>query len=255
MLDVLRPVPKKRTVRLKTKKGVLFKSLSHGERLVFYLSSLFVGVGVIYGAYLYQPLAWVVGIYIMHTVAPEAVSAPQLAKTGYLPLPPPTTMPVLPVATSAPLATPTPFDTTFKIRIAKIVASADVVENVDTQSKVAYTEALKNDRIAHALGSNLPGEGKNTMIYLFAHSSEQSISAIRKNAVFYLLDTLKNGDEIEINYHGTYAKYRMFDRKVISAGDTTYFGYKDPSKEVLILQTCWPLGTNWKRLLVLAERV
>jgi hypothetical protein len=41
MLDVLRPVPKKRTVRLKTKKGVLFKSLSHGERLVFYLSSLF----------------------------------------------------------------------------------------------------------------------------------------------------------------------------------------------------------------------
>ena len=34
-----------------------------------------------------------------------------------------------------------------------------------------------------------------------------------------------------------------------------YLNYKEEGKELLILQTCWPLGTDWKRLLIFAERV
>ena len=33
-----------------------------------------------------------------------------------------------------------------------------------------------------------------------------------------------------------------------------YGVYYHPEKEILILQTCWPIGTDWKRLLVYATR-
>ena len=43
--------------------------------------------------------------------------------------------------------------------------------------------------------------------------------------------------------------------KIVTAKEFEYLTYSDSNKEVLILQTCWPIGTNWKRLLVFAQRL
>ncbi len=90
---------------------------------------------------------------------------------------------------------------------------------------------------------------------MFAHSSEQSISAVRNNPVFYLLGDMNTDDRIFADYNGKIFEYRVYDKKVVKASDTQYLDFADPSREVLILQTCWPIGTNWNRLLIFGELV
>lgn len=114
---------------------------------------------------------------------------------------------------------------------------------------------MESNKIAHSNYSALPGNGKGSTTYLFAHSTQQSIQTVRKNSVFYLLGELGENDKILINYQGTNIEYKVYMKKVISANESEYLTYSDANREVLILQTCWPLGTNWKRLLVFAERI
>jgi LPXTG-site transpeptidase (sortase) family protein len=89
------------------------------------------------------------------------------------------------------------------------------------------------------------------------------------NAVFYLLNKLETGDEVWMDYLGKRYKYRVEGKEVISASDERYLkmldgvptkveksdGNTDAGKQTLVLQTCWPPGTTWKRLLVKAELV
>ena len=92
-------------------------------------------------------------------------------------------------------------------------------------------------------------------MYIFAHSTTQSLLGARQNAVFYLLGELEEEDEVDVFYEGAKYTYRIYDKMVVSSKETTYLDYRDENKEILILQTCWPVGTNWKRLLVLAEKI
>ncbi len=231
MLDLLRVVPKKRTVILKAKKGILFSNPSVLGKSIFYLGTALFFVSLTYLAYLYQPLGVaLVSYYTKPTVSSDKILAE----------PTPTMMPVE--------------DRRFLVSIPKISAENEIVPKVDVQSKSSYMEVLKSGKIAHALGSFLPGDGLGKSIYLFAHSTEQEFSMVRKNSVFYLLDKLENFDMVYIRYQGGDFKYRVFDKKIVSAQEAEYLSYSDPSREVLILQTCWPLGTNWKRLLVFAQK-
>jgi LPXTG-site transpeptidase (sortase) family protein len=92
------------------------------------------------------------------------------------------------------------------------------------------------------------------MIYLFAHSTQQGWSMSRKNAVFYLLGELENGDVIFINYNGQIYTYKVYQKKIFKPEEADILGYNEKDKEVLLLQTCWPIGTDWNRLVVFAER-
>jgi len=114
---------------------------------------------------------------------------------------------------------------------------------------------LKSNVIAHSSLSSLPGSGMGSTVYLFAHSSQQGVLAARDNSVFYLLGELQEGDDIFVNYKGKIFTYRVYTQEIISAKDSEYLKYVDPEKEILILQTCWPIGTNWQRLLVFADRI
>jgi LPXTG-site transpeptidase (sortase) family protein len=75
----------------------------------------------------------------------------------------------------------------------------------------------------------------------------------RYNAVFYLLHKLEVGDKIEIVYQGTLYKYSVEKKEILTAHDLKYF---DPGvrEERLVLQTCYPPGTAWKRMVVVAKR-
>lgn len=142
-------------------------------------------------------------------------------------------------------------DPHFSLIIPSIGASGKIVSLVDPNNQTEYLDALKNG-IAHAKGTAYPGQGKT--IYLFAHSTDTSINFARYNAIFYLIKELRNNDEIEMYYEGKKYTYQVFDKKIVSPTDVSYLNEQNPTEQ-LILQTCYPPGTTWKRLLVFAKKV
>ncbi len=143
----------------------------------------------------------------------------------------------------------------YMIQIPKIMAISEVVEGVSPYDQAEYKKVLKTDVVAQAKGSSPPGSGKGKTNYIFAHSTRQGLDMVSKNAVFYLLGELQAGDKIFISYGGNDFTYRVMRKMIVSAKEISYLNYSDPERETLILQTCWPIGTDWQRLIVLAELI
>lgn len=143
-----------------------------------------------------------------------------------------------------------PIDTLFSIMIPKIGANATITPNVDASDKNAFLPVLQHS-VAHAKGSSLPdGDGS---VYLFAHSTDNFWDVGRYNAVFYLLKELQGGDSIVLFYNNKRYDYTVSEKKIIDPSDVSYLINSLKSPKQLILQTCWPPGTTWKRLLVIAK--
>lgn len=140
-------------------------------------------------------------------------------------------------------------DENYSVYIPKIGAVAKVVPSVDTNNKKVYLEALKLG-VAEAAGLAHPGEKGTT--FLFAHSAAP-IDFARYNAVFYLLDKLAIDDRIEVVYKGKLYKYSVTSVQRLAPSDTRYLRPQN-DEELLVLQTCWPPGTTWKRLVLTARR-
>lgn len=144
-----------------------------------------------------------------------------------------------------------PKDTDFSILIPKIGASSKVFPNVDPSSEKAFLPVLQNG-IAHAEGTVFPGMPGN--IYLFAHSADNFWDVGRYNAVFYLLKDLMVGDEVVVFFENRRHNYRVFESRIVDPSEVSFLTKSQESgTEVLILQTCWPPGTTWKRLMVFAK--
>lgn len=135
----------------------------------------------------------------------------------------------------------------FFIKIPKLELTAKIIPNVNPVSKSEYLPALKKG-VAHAQGSYFPGE--NGLVYLFAHSTDYAFNIKNFNALFYDLNKLNPGDQISLNYKGKFFNYQVMEKKIVAADDLS--DLKNLGQERLILQTCWPPGTTWKRLLVIA---
>ncbi|OGD88828.1 hypothetical protein A2693_02200 [Candidatus Curtissbacteria bacterium RIFCSPHIGHO2_01_FULL_40_12] len=142
-----------------------------------------------------------------------------------------------------------PKDPNFSIIVEKIGADAAVIPNVDASNKTVYTEALKRG-VAHALGTAFPGQPG--VSYLFAHSTDTIFNVPRFNAVFYLLKDMVVGDKVVLFFAGRRYDYVVTETKITSAEDVSYFTMRT-SEQILVLQTCYPPGTTWKRLLVIAK--
>lgn len=148
-----------------------------------------------------------------------------------------------------PLVGITPVNRSFSIVIPKINANSPVVANVDAGKQDVYDEALKHG-VAHAAGTAYPGDTGN--VFLFAHSAGNFWDVAHYNAVFYLINNLVSGDEIDVFFNGKRYLYTVFDKKTVGANDTAYFSPKSDFP-LLTLQTCWPPGTTLNRLLVFAR--
>lgn len=230
MLDFFRLVPKKRTVKIKSKKGIIFNNPSGRKKYVFYVGNLVILVAIGYLTYLYWPLAKsIVNYNTRNTKTTENVNIQQEIAIQ-------------------------PANGDFSISIPRIGAFAKIQKNVSPFDKKEYLPVLEKDLVAQAKDSSLPGQ-KGRAIYLFAHSTKQGVQMVRNNAVFYLLGELKQNDPIFINYNGKVYGYRVYAQKIVNASEVGYLNYSEDGKEILILQTCWPIGTDWKRLLVFAERI
>jgi LPXTG-site transpeptidase (sortase) family protein len=143
-----------------------------------------------------------------------------------------------------------PVDDQFGIVIPKISANAKVIADVDPNDSKVYQKAL-TEGVAQASGSALPDEPGN--VFLFSHSGQDFLEANRYNAVFYLLGKMEVGDEIFIFYQTQKMSYKVREKKVVAATDVQYMA-KESQKNTLTLMTCWPAGTTWKRLIVIAEK-
>ncbi len=145
-----------------------------------------------------------------------------------------------------------PVDTEFSVVIPKIGANEKITPNVDPSNEGEYLDALKHS-VAHAKGSALPGLGGTT--YLFAHSADNFWDIGRYNAVFYLLKDLTIGDEISVFFDNKRHNYTVYDKKIVDPSEVNYLAANIGQGERIILQTCWPPGTAWKRLLIFAKPV
>ncbi len=143
-----------------------------------------------------------------------------------------------------------PVDTNFGILIPKIEANAPIVTEVDPYDSNIYQRELARG-VAHAKGTGLPGENKT--MFLFAHASGDITMARRYNSIFYLLNKMEPSDEITIYYRGAPHKYQVTQVKTVNPDAVDYL--ENNSDADLILMTCTPPGTTWKRLLVLATLV
>jgi len=144
-----------------------------------------------------------------------------------------------------------PKDPNFSIIVEKIGADAPIIANVDPSNKQVYMDALRRG-VAHALGTSFPGQSGVT--YLFAHSTDTIFNVPRFNAVFYLLKDLVPGDRIVIFFDSKRFDYIVSETKITEPEDVSYFTMQT-AEQILVLQTCYPPGTTWKRLLVIAKPV
>ena len=127
------------------------------------------------------------------------------------------------------------------IYIPKINAMAPIIKNVDPWDKQKYEIALKKG-VAQA---------KDNPNYYFAHSSLDPWEMTRVNSAFLRLNQLNSGDEIIIYQNGE-KKYQVVDKKEVWPNEIAYL---KKESELLILQTCTPVGTSLKRLLVFAKQL
>lgn len=145
----------------------------------------------------------------------------------------------------------TPKDPNFSIIVEKIGADAPIIANVDPTNRAAYDDALRRG-VAHALGTSLPGQPGVT--YLFAHSTDTIFNVPRYNAIFYLLREMVAGDRIVVFFNNRRYDYRVIETKITEPNDVSFFTLKT-QEQILVLQTCYPPGTSWKRLQVVAKPV
>ncbi len=138
----------------------------------------------------------------------------------------------------------------FILSIPKIKAEGIVKKNIDPFNQNEYKLALK-DGIAHAKGSFLPGE--NGTIFLFAHSSGLPWEITHYNTIFLRLGELHKGDDIQLQYEGEVYQYKVRETKEVWPSEVNFL--LETEKEQLILQTCTPVGTDLKRLLIFADEV
>ncbi len=144
-----------------------------------------------------------------------------------------------------------PKDTYFSILIPKVGANQKVFPNVDPNNEQEFLPILYKG-VAHAKGTVFPGMKGN--IYLFAHSSDNFWDVGRYNAIFYLIKDLAAGDDIVLFFENRRHNYKVTETKVLDGSEVSYLVESQKGKEeTVILQTCWPPGTTWKRLVVLAK--
>ena len=144
-----------------------------------------------------------------------------------------------------------PLSTEFGVVIPKILANVAVSEDVNPANPEIYQNILRQaGGVAHAAGSAVPGE--DGVVYIFGHSTDSNFNVARFNAVFYLLRKLEADDLIIVYYRGKDYRYRVKYKKVVDPTDLSDITNVSSPRR-LVLQTCWPPGTTWKRLLIVAE--
>lgn len=121
------------------------------------------------------------------------------------------------------------------------------------QARVLIGGEDLNKSLIHYGGTGLPGEYGNTVI--FGHSIlPQFYDPKNYKSIFSLLPTLKENDEIFLDYDGLTYRYVVTNMHVINPDDLSVLRQKYDGSYVTLI-TCVPPGTYWKRLVVESKLV
>ncbi len=188
---------------------------------------------------------------VTYTVADIPSILPHITPGGGQITPTPTKVPSMLGKDTTKVKVLVPQDADFSIVIPRIGANAEVFPNVDPENEAEFLPLLQKG-IAHVKGTVFPGMKGN--IYMFAHSTDNFWNVGRYNALFYLLKDVQLGDDISVFFENVRHNYVVTDSKIIDPQDVSFITEsQNQTEETLILQTCWPPGTTWKRLLIIAK--
>lgn len=142
-----------------------------------------------------------------------------------------------------------------KLIIPKINVDVPVVYGVGADEKSQMAAMQRG--VAHWPGGDqaksVPGQAGNTVIA--GHSSNDLFEASEYKFVFAQVEKLEKGDKIFAHYQGKRYTYLVTQKDIIKPVGEWQNIIKQTDKPMLVLVTCWPLGTAQKRLLVSAEQV
>lgn len=140
------------------------------------------------------------------------------------------------------------------VKIEKIAVDVPMIWTQSENEKISLKDLESG--LSHFPKSAAPGENGNAIIS--GHSSNFVWAKGDYNYIFKNLNNLEKGDIVNIktiqkNGKVFVYKYQINDKFVTTADDEKIFlETENPS---LTLSTCWPLGTNLKRLIVKADLV
>lgn len=133
----------------------------------------------------------------------------------------------------------------FDLLIPSIDVFAPVVADVDGYNQKQYRDALKKG-VAHFNSTAKPGEDGN--VFIFGHSTDWQLVEGNYQTVFKNLPDLKKDQDIILQYKQKRYYYKVLYNKITAYDDMTWIGQND--KDVVTLMTCYPIGSNEKRMIV-----
>jgi len=144
--------------------------------------------------------------------------------------------------------------TVVSVEIDKLGVDAPMVWS-KTDIEANMLKDLENG-LSHFMKTAAPGQNGNMIIS--GHSSNYAWAKGGYNHIFEKLNDLQVGDIVKIktvqkNGRMLDYQYKITSKFVATANDQKIFA--DTPTPTLTLTTCWPLGTNLKRLIVKAEIV
>ncbi len=135
------------------------------------------------------------------------------------------------------------------IFIDKINVKAPVTFDVNNDT-ASVDSGLKNG-VIQLKNTAHPGEIGN--VFITGHSSNYFWEKGDYSSIFALLNNLENGDNVVLNYKNSLYFYKIRSKAIVAPTDLTPLNQSSVSE--LTLMTCYPVGTNLKRLIVKADQV
>jgi len=140
----------------------------------------------------------------------------------------------------------------YEIKIKKIGVEVPMIWSLSSDEAALETD-LK-DGVVRYPNTGIPGSRGNAVIS--GHSSNYVWAAGKYNFIFKDLNNLQLGDEIVIRATQKNGKffeytYKVISKNVVAPDDAVIF--EENGQPIITLVTCWPLRTDWKRLIVKAQ--
>lgn len=141
-----------------------------------------------------------------------------------------------------------------EVSIAKINVTAPMVWSKSENEKDQLADLASG--VAHFPQTASPGQNGNSIIS--GHSSNYIWAKGNFNYIFKNLNNLMPGDVVDVKTTQQNGKiitfhYKISEKFTTVSNDARIF--EDSGSPVLTLSTCWPLGTNLRRLIVKGDLV
>ncbi len=138
------------------------------------------------------------------------------------------------------------YDFPDSVVIPKININAPIVVSSTVDEKELFKK-LENGVLLYP-NSALPGQNGNTII--LGHSSAYPWYKGKYGSVFSLLNQLNSGEQIIVYFQKHRYIYRVIAKSIILKNAEILVQGEKPQ---LVLISCWPVGTAWKRIMIQAE--